>query len=125
MNLFAALLLMTVAAEPANTSDQGEEIIVIGEKLKSWRGTIRTHDGQQVCKTTKSTGDKAIDAIGCGAMLACFAPEQERLDALQKSSKDAEEYRRVSEPVFEAIGACLAEKRSAGVDAFVKQRRGS
>ena len=103
-----------------------DEIVVIGRKLRNWKGRFAKKDGQLSCRTTKSTGDRDIDAIRCGGMIACTGPieaELERLSA-SKSLKRVEKERQMNsllqttipcmDDYFIAATRALAEKRVRG-----------
>jgi hypothetical protein len=122
MSMLLALALQPVIAEPAAKQ---QEIVVIGQKLKTWRGVIKTRKGIPTCKTRKSSGDKAIDAIGCDAMMACWLPQQDNLSNLKMTSLNKAEFDSLSKPIFEKIGTCLVEKREDGIAALASRRAAS
>lgn len=69
-----AMMTMTPAAAlpPAPPTEAVEqEIVVIASKLKDWRASLVEHRGELRCYTQRSTGDAAIDRIGCTAMIRC------------------------------------------------------
>ena len=59
---------------PAAPDSVEQQIVVIGEKLKSWKGSVAKAEGRLVCRTRTSTGDRKLDSIRCGAMLTCVRP---------------------------------------------------
>ena len=121
MSLAAIFLLAAapVAAEPPADN----EIVVVAHRLESWRGKLRSRRGALTCRTTRSTGDRAIDAIGCRAMTTCFAPIQGELDAIAGSSLANSEKRRQLDARIQTTVPCIAETREAGVSALVASRR--
>lgn len=124
MSAAAALLLavMPVAAPPAPAV--AEEIVVIGRKLADWRGIWKSRKGVLSCKTTRSTGDKAIDAVGCQALIACTTPLVPQFQAiagakLAKAERDAR-----MNTLAQSIGPCLVERRADGIAALADARAG-
>ena len=121
--LIAALAL--AAAQPAPEQPVGDEIVVIGRKLESWRGSWRLRDGAVTCKTRRSTGDKAIDALGCDAMVACIGPLAPRFAEIEASKVDKTEMQRQADALLKdaKIGDCLTARREAGIAALAAARR--
>jgi hypothetical protein len=123
-----ALMTMTPAAAlpsapPADAV--AEEIVVIASKLKDWRASLVESRGDLRCYTQRSTGDAAIDRIGCQSMLQChtrfkaeFASFKDRRIPSSKRSEMRRTFLRneFSSCVFEirdAMIADLADKRAA------------
>ena len=83
MSLLVPLLLAAASAGAPPAREASNEIVVIGQKLeKRWKGHLVKDKGRLACKTKRSTGDAAIDAIGCGAMLHCMLAIEAQMDAL-------------------------------------------
>ncbi len=86
----SVLALLVAGATPLApvlpTPEVAQEIVVMGKKLKGWKGGVSKVGGRMVCKTRKSSGDKALDAIRCGAMLNCMKPLEPRIDTLMGST---------------------------------------
>ncbi|QDH33551.1 hypothetical protein [Porphyrobacter sp. YT40] len=120
-----ALSLAFAAAQPVAEPPVDHEIEVIANKLRTWRGNWKLSKGAVTCKTKRSTGDKAIDAIGCDAMVQCIAPIAPQFVALgeQKLPKD-EMNQRANALVEEAgIGDCIFSRREAGISSLAAARR--
>lgn len=123
MSMFAALLLATApTAAPAAPAD---EIVVIGERLKAWRGKFGTKKGVASCRTTKSTGDKEIDAIGCSALSACIAPHVAQMQAIADMKLPKAERNRRLTDAMQPVGACVVEKRSDAIAELAARRAGT
>ena len=124
MILAAALfwLVQAPAVEPPVIANNDSEIVVIAQKLKSWRGVYKQRKGKFVCTTKRSTGDKLIDQIGCDALLQCAAPRSADISAVYAANKDRQVRERLMEPINTIIGECLVETRDAGVAALAEQR---
>ena len=121
--LIAALAL--AAAQAATEPPVDNEITVIANKLRDWRGSWRLRKGAVTCKTKGSTGDKAIDAIGCDAMVACITPLVPRFAEVEASKASKEEMSRQANALMSEAGVydCLFAKREAGIAALVAARR--
>ncbi len=121
--LIAALAL--AAAQAAAEPPVDNEITVIANKLRDWRGSWRLRKGAVTCKTKGSTGDKAIDAIGCDAMVACITPLVLRFAEIEASKASKEEMSRQANALMSEAGVydCLFAKREAGIAALVAARR--
>lgn len=125
MTHLLALSLALAAAQPVAEPPVDHEIEVIANKLRTWRGNWKLRKGAVACKTKRSTGDKAIDAIGCDAMVQCIAPIAPQFAALgeEKLPKD-EMNQRANALVAEAgIGDCIFSRRETGIAALAAERR--
>jgi hypothetical protein len=109
---------IAVPAQPPSA-----DVVVIGQKLKTWRGKIGDMSHSPVrCRTTRSTGDPDVDRIGCEAMVACSSPMQERIAAIadRHQPKAARDALRAS--LEHDIGACLEVRRDALVAELAERR---
>lgn len=123
MSLLALLAAAATPFAPASPAPEvAREITVIGKKLKGWKGGVSKVGGRMVCKTSKSSGDRALDAIRCGAMLSCLKPLEPRIDALMGSTRPAGEKRRGFQAMLTGIEPCL-ETYSADAVARLAQDR--
>jgi hypothetical protein len=124
MSLVATVLLAAAPAAAPVSPEVETEIVVIGRKLKNWRGGLRQVDGALACRTKKSTGDRAVDAIRCEAMVACYTPLQPELDRIAASNLgQAEKNRRMTDAAQTAV-PCLEQHHEAGVARLAAQRAG-
>ena len=123
--LALTLLGAPASAVPAVQDEAlGKEIVVIGNKLGTWRGPWRTKKGVVGCKTRKSSGDREVDAIGCESLIACVTPQVPTIQAIADSDfPKAEKNRRMTEAA-QAVGPCLASAREAGIRALAQRRTG-
>ena len=124
MNLLAALL-MAAAPAAAPVPAEAEEIVVIGERLKEWRGTWGSKKGVLACRTTRSTGDAAIDAVGCQALVSCASPMVPRFTAIAAAKLSKAERQRRMDAASQAMLPCLKEARESGIAALAAQRAGA
>ena len=125
--LIAALALAAAqpAAEPSAEPTPDNEITVTANKLRAWQGRWKLRKGAITCKTTRSTGDKLVDAIGCDAMVRCFQPLAPQWSALSEAKlPKAEANRRADALMKEAkVGECVVARREAGIAALAAARR--
>jgi hypothetical protein len=111
----------TVGAPPV-MSDENREIVVIGQKLKNWRGVFKQRKGNYICTTKRSTGDKMIDQIGCDALLKCATPRGPEINAIFSANKDKKAREQLTKPINDSIGECLFETRNDGIAALAEKR---
>ena len=123
MSLLALLAAATAVVPPP--PEVAQEIVVIGRKMKIWKGGVSKVGGQMVCKTTKSSGDKPVDAINCGAMLSCLRPLEPRIDALMASSLKTSEKRRGFNAILAGIEPCVQTYADAAVERLARERAGA
>ena len=132
MSLIATILLAGTPAAAAAAPDPAaaQEIVGIGRKidkrLSRWRGRLRKVDGEVVCQTRRSTRDKAIDAIGCDAMLACFGPvipQMDRISASETLSRKEKDER--AGALARSTGPCVYEVRQRGIERLARERAGA
>ncbi|HEX9965237.1 MAG TPA: hypothetical protein VGB04_09665 [Allosphingosinicella sp.] len=75
--MIASLLLL--AAQPAaaagvQPSPAENEILVIGQRVRKIKFTVKTNKaGQAVCRIKRSSGDPDIDSLACDAGRACMS----------------------------------------------------
>ena len=124
MGMMVATLALA-AAQPAAEPVADNEIVVIGNKLRDWRGNWRMRKGVLSCKTTRSTGDKAIDALGCDAMVACIAPIARQIDAIDVKKVGKGTAQQQVNRLFEStkVWDCMSTRREAGIVALAAERR--
>lgn len=119
----ALMLLQAVA--PTGLALPDQEIVVIAEKLRRWRGQARLKGGVFKCRSVVSTGDVAIDAIGCKAMEVCsleIRPQMAEIVAMPIARK---EKKRLSNGVISTrMGPCVKQRRADGIAELAAQRSG-
>lgn len=128
--IFSLLLAQAAPAVAPSTFDLAapssetvaEEILVIGRKLETWKGGVYKRDDKLTCRITQSTGDKDIDAIRCGAMLRCFAPETEAFDRIAASDVPEADRNRQMQALAEKLKPCVAAADEAGTRHLAERR---
>ncbi len=125
MIMLASLLVLqagVAAPQPQVSPEVSDQMLVIGEQLKSWKGGIYKREGKLTCRTTASTGDPEIDAIRCGALIRCFGPNADKMDAIAASGLSKEERNRRMQALTEATKPCVNQAHRAGT-MFLAERR--
>jgi hypothetical protein len=113
--------LMLAQASPATPPAAPEEdVTIIGKRLASWVGKVSTTFGITTCRTTRSTGDAAIDAVGCTALKRRWSEYRPQIAAARRNAGTAGEV----SPAERALGQCLKSTRDELVDQLATQRRG-
>ena len=121
MSLLAALLFLATAPADAPAAEPSE-IVVIGERLKEWRGTWGQKEGVLACRTTSSTGDAEIDAVGCQSLIACATPLVPQFQAIAAAKLSKRERERRLGAASQSMVPCLQRERQAGVAALADRR---
>ncbi len=126
MSLLIAGLAL-VAAQPAAEPPAGDEIVVMANKLRDWRSTWRVSDGAVKCKTKRSTGDREIDAIGCGAMVTCMTPLVPQWQAIEDADLPKAELEARLNGLLQSanVADCFSNAREQSIAALVTARRGA
>ncbi len=121
------LALALLAAAPAlpvapPATDVSREIVVIAKQMRGWKGGVSKVNGRMVCRTSQSSGDKALDAIRCGAMLTCMKPLEPRIDALMGSDRSRREKRDGFDAMAKGIEPCLTAYEADAVSRLAATR---
>jgi hypothetical protein len=119
--MFALLLASVESAPVAGPAE--DDIIVIGNKLNGWKGKVSDTIGIRRCRTTQSTGDKEIDAIGCRVLTDCFVPMKPRMIAAAKAAgRDKEKRGAALAPLNAEMTKCFKERRTALITELLDRR---
>ena len=122
MSLLMALAAATATVPPP--PEVAQEIVVIARKMKVWKGGVSKVGGRMICKTSKSSGDKPVDAINCGAMLSCLKPLEPRIDSLMGSELPVGEKRRGFDAILTGVAPCVKSYSDTAVDRLARERAG-
>lgn len=120
--ILLALALQTAAAASPPADPVAEEVVVIGAKLRTWRGQIRSGKNGGVCKIKVSTGDPAIDRIGCTAMEQCWPDFLTRFEATRAKDVTAADRKTRTAALNKELGSCVMARRDAAIAALADQR---
>ncbi|OYY64849.1 hypothetical protein [Sphingomonas sp. 28-62-11] len=118
----AALLFVAPQVVAAETSDVADEVIVVGRRLKNWRGKASFKGSTATCKTTISTGDQEIDGIGCQALEVCLPPLQGRVDASNAKGIKPAVRKKMVTALNSDLAACVRERRDVLIADLVDRR---
>lgn len=121
MSLLLALA-MQIASDPVTARQ--DEIVVIGQRQKYWRGNMKYKRGVPFCKTARNTGDPEIDKIGCDAMISCFPMLGSGLMKLAKQYRKKSEFNAAAKPMYAEMGNCVLKNRDQGVSDLADKRLG-
>ena len=125
-NIAIILMLMAGAAHAQDAAPSADpvddQIVVIGEKLKTWKGGVTKENGRLMCRTKESTGDKQLDAIRCGGMLTCIKPLEPRIDKLMSSDVSRLEKRDKFNAMLAGTKPCLDEYEDAAIARLAAER---
>ncbi len=112
--ILLAIALQTATAPPPETQ-VAEEIVVIGEKMKTWRATMRLSKKGAECTVKVSTGDAAIDRIGCTAMEQCWPDFLPRFEATRAKDVTAADRKTRTAALNKELGTCVMAKRETAI----------
>jgi lipopolysaccharide biosynthesis regulator YciM len=101
------------------------QIVVIGQRMRAWRGAIAKVNGTMTCRTQKSSGDAAIDAIRCNAMLSCVGPLAPQMDAIMVSKAKRREKDKQATALTTTAVPCMEANHEKAVAALAAIRAGS
>lgn len=119
-----ALTLQSVAA-PAVADTIEQDIVVTANKLDRWRGRFSLRGEKFKCKTIQTSGDKAIDPLGCAAIVQCLEPQRVRLRQSDDKTLSTPAQIAIKKAIMDELGPCVAATRKAMIAEFVAKRRAS
>ncbi|WP_375291187.1 hypothetical protein [Qipengyuania sp.] len=125
--MLSALLLMTAAAPVAATPAPpapSTEIAVIRKRLATWRGSMKKKGDHFVCKTRKTSGDAALDAIRCDAMRYCAQQVDGRMQAVLSASLPKADRQSRMDAVAQSMKPCMETYEDASVAKLARERAG-
>lgn len=121
MILLALALAQT--AVPAAPATRAEHATAIGEQLKTWRASWRTRAGKTTCVTTRSSGDIAIDAVGCASLTACADQHTPRVIALARDKAITAAARKSASQALNAeFAKCMTARRDTLIADLAEKR---
>lgn len=125
--LFALAQVTAPAAADAGKAPPTEEaiaaeVVVINKALDRWKGGIYRKDGKLTCRMKQSSGDEAVDLLRCGAMVGCYAPKVDELDAIAASEATEEERVAQMKAITDQTQSCIAAAHRQGVRRLAEVR---
>lgn len=121
--MIASLLLMVAIPQDAPPA-VGDEIVVIGERMKAWRAGIRFRNGKATCTIRTSTGDAEIDRVGCDSMTQCFEAMKPRFDATQDKALSRVDRKQRLDEANQDLTTCVKDKRGDMIAELAARRAG-
>jgi len=115
-----ALALALTQVAPA--APVPEDVVVVGRRLARWKGRITTTLGVTDCRTTRSTGDRELDAVGCRALTGCWSEHRPRYEAARDKGLATDPRARMRAEAEAGLTACLKDRRDALVAQLVARR---
>lgn len=122
MITLAALMLMQGFADTGTAAGHKPDTTVLEQKLGKWKGRWGFDNGKFVCQTTQSSGDSAVDSVGCSALIACLGPEGQRLNAIAQGAGDDRTRADEIQAIARKSAPCVADKRKSGLIALAELR---
>jgi len=111
LGMLSLLLSASQAAASASPPTVEQEIIVIGERLRTWRARYSVRGSQMRCRTTRSTGDREIDAIGCAALETCVGQLRVRIEESDRRDLERSTRRSMKAAIRRDLGTCVTARR--------------
>lgn len=109
---------MSRAAETNGGADLSE----LEKKLEVWKGRWGYNDGKFGCETRNTSGDSAVDSVGCQALMACLGPEEQQLNAIAQGAGDDRTRGAEMQAIVAKAQPCITEKRHQGLIALSQLR---
>lgn len=106
--MIALLALALTAGAQAGSDDI---VITAVRKLDDWRANLAFAGDEPECRTVKSTNDAELDAIGCKAMVQCYADARPRLLAVSGRSLTPRARRQMRIDANRDLDACFRSTR--------------
>ena len=107
------------------SAEVAEEIVVIGRTMEKWKGGVYKQDGELKCRIKISSGDADVDAIRCGAMLRCVAPEVQTMDRIAALDIPRKERSEMLQAHMQSLTPCFDAAHEAGTRFLAERRVGS
>lgn len=123
MSILIAFALQSSVALPPVADLVEQDIVVTASKLDRWKGKFTLRGEKFTCKTTQSSGDRAVDPIGCAAILQCLEPHRERLRQSDDAALAAPARLAMKKEVLDELGPCVGKTRKVMIAEFVAKRR--
>lgn len=109
--ILAALFLLQAAPS--------DDIVVTAERLKAFKASV-TDKG---CKVRTSTGDPALDRIGCQAMQTCFPQFLSRYQATNERRLKSSTRKVMRAALNNELTQCVDSEHRRGIAALAAERK--
>ena len=112
-----------MAGPPADLDPRiAAQVPEIAAKLKGWQGQWGAVGDKLACRTVKTTGDDAIDMIGCAALVECVTPAFPALKTIADGADTPDVKKSKISAKLATLNPCLSEKRGLGIARLAVQR---
>jgi hypothetical protein len=107
------LSLLLLQAAPS------DDIVVTAERLKAFKASVT----ERGCKVRTSTGDAALDRIGCEAMQTCFPQYQSRYQATSDRRLKSSTKKVMRAALNGELTTCVEGEHRRGIAALAAERK--
>ena len=115
MILAVLTLAMAQAAAPSEEAI-AEQVVQINQTLDKWKGGVyKKDDGKLTCRVEQSSGDQAVDLLRCGAMVGCYTPRVDELDAIAAADAPEADRKAQMQEVMAEVQPCIEDAHRLGV----------
>jgi hypothetical protein len=111
LGLLALLLPAGQSGATASPPAVEQEIVVIAQRLRNWRARYAVRGSEMTCRTTRSTGDPEIDAIGCASLETCVRRLRPRIEESDRTDLARSTRRSMKESIRRDLGTCVDARR--------------
>lgn len=122
MLIVLSLLSASQASLTTRPPDVEREIMVIGQRLRTWTARYAVRGSQMSCRTRRSTGDREIDAIGCVAFETCVGQLRPRIDESDRTDLERSARRRMKEAIRRDLRTCVNVRRDELIAELAERR---
>jgi hypothetical protein len=117
------LLLSAGQGAPATSPPAvQQEIVVIAQRLRNWRARYAVRGSEMTCATTRSTGDREIDAIGCASFETCVRQLRPRIDESDRTDLARSVRRSMKDAIRRDLRTCVDARRDALIAELADRR---
>ncbi|WP_037498953.1 hypothetical protein [Sphingomonas jaspsi] len=120
--MIALFILSMLAAPSMGPTADPAEVVVMSRKLETWKGNAHASDKGATCKTSKSSGDADIDAIGCASVVTCMNQMMPRIAAAQERGVGKDQRKALMAAVDKDLLVCLTSERDRQIAALAERR---
>lgn len=101
-----ALMLASMAL-PSDPVVVSEEIVVLSRKLSTWKGKTKSDATGVRCKTSRTSGDRDVDALACESVVTCMTRLTPKVAAIQQAKQPRAQTETAMAQVNKDLVACL------------------
>ena len=118
-----ALTAILAGAQAVPPPPVEHEIMIIGRRLRNWRGHVRLAGrGTLRCVTDRSSTDVDVDRIGGDALVTCMTQMRPRWRAISDRAFDRRTRISMREELQRDLGRCATERRNRLIEELAERR---